>query len=429
MTMSALDSQHPSVCNVGIVADDLTGACDSGVEFLRCSKSVVVVLETDVPFPTRAEKGIIVCNTQSRRLSAEEAYDRTFQATGVVLSAGADVLFKKVDSALRGNFGVEIAAVMDAAAADVAFILPAIPEAGRETIDGVQHIDGVPIAESFYARDPEHPVTESSVLIRAQEGNDRKAGLVSLADVWVGKTAEAAAKLQDEGCQLIVVDARSVSDLDGAVQSLMQVGQCRVFVGCQGLARALAAQLPRVGELAHLVEAPEGPLFFVCGTLHPQSKRQLDVAAESGDVELVVAEMSGEREWSEFDARLVELAGACQKRLLSGKNVAVCIGGEPAKFPGGLCESILDFLSNLGRRVVEAARPAAVVLTGGETAYSVCRALGIGALELHARISPLVVASKVVGGRFHDMLVVTKGGSVGSDDLVSRIHQSLRSGT
>jgi len=426
--MSAANSQHPGVPRVGIVADDLTGACDCGIEFVTCSKSVVVVLDIGCQAPAGAEGGVIVYNTQSRNLAPEEAHDKTFEATRRALSAGANLILKKVDSALRGNFGVEVAAVMDAAAAPLAFLLPAIPDAGRETIGGIQHIGGIPIAESFYADDPEHPVTESSVLLRAEEGSGRKAGLISLQDVRAGKTAEAAARLQNLGCQLIVVDARLAGDLHRAVKVLVEVTQPGVFVGCQGLAQALAAQLPAVGELPCTLERPKGATLFVCGTRHPQSRRQLDVAAESGELELVEIEASCLAESPESNPAPEELVKTCQRELLAGHNVGVCVHGKVTESRAEFCDSILAFLSNLSRQLVESVPLAALVLTGGETAYSVCRALDIRALKLHARIAPLVVASKAVGEPCHGMIVVAKGGSIGPDDLVSKIHESLRSG-
>lgn len=429
--MADRNPDNHSVAKIGIVADDLTGGCDSGIEFVACSKSVFVMVESGFEAPAEAEEGIIVYNTQSRNLPPKEAYDRTFEATRRAFSGGAGLIFKKVDSALRGNFAVEVGAVMDAAAATVAFILPAIPDAGRETIGGLQHIHGIPVAESFYANDPEHPVTESSVLTRAEHGSSRKAGLISLADVRAGRTAEAATTLQNRGRQLIVVDARSPSDLDSAVKDIVKCARPKVFVGCQGLARALAAQLPAVRDAPSTLEkrrGTRGSTFFVCGTPHPQSKRQLEIGAKAGDLQLVEIGMNRIAKTSKPEAALNEFVKNCQRGLIAGKNVAVCVRGKVARPPAELCDSILAFLSNLCRRVVEVAPPAALVLTGGETAHSVCRALSISALKLHARIAPLVVASKVVGGPCHGTIVVAKGGSIGPDDLVCRIHESLRGG-
>ncbi len=425
--MLSLVSRDYAIPKIGVIADDLTGACDSGVEFLRCSESVVVIVEAGSPTATGSQEGVLVYNTQSRKLSPREAYERAFTATQRVLSAGDHLIFKKVDSALRGNFGVEIGAVMDATGATAAFLLPAIPEAGRETVGGIQHIDGVPIAESFYAHDPEHPVSESSVLRRAVEGTSRKAGLIPLEDVRFGKAAQTAERLTAQGCQLLVVDARSAKDLCGAVHALVPLGHPKVFVGCQGLARALSECFGVEEGTAQVFEESRRPILFVCGSVHPRAKRQLAQSAASNLLELVEIPTGFIIDQAPLGSALNEFAEGCHRRLREGRNVAVCIRGELTDVPPGFCDSALAFLSNLTLRVLERVRPAALVLTGGETAYAVCRALGIHSLKLHSAIAPLVVASKVVGGPYHDLTVLTKGGSIGPDDLMSRILNFLRS--
>jgi uncharacterized protein YgbK (DUF1537 family) len=416
---------HSFVPKIGIVADDLTGACDSGIEFVTREKSVLVLVEPDSEPPPTAGETIFVHNTQSRHLTPDESHTRALCAAKRALSSGADLIFKKVDSALRGNFGVEIGAIMDATGASLAFILTAIPEAGRETIDGVQHIDGVPIAQSFYSRDPEHPVAESSVLIRAEDRSGRKAGLISLQDVRAGNTAAALEKLMVKGRQLIVVDGRSRGDLRVAVECLVSVPEAKIFVGCQGLAQALATVLGAGGETPAALEPRDGPFLLVCGTSHPQSRRQLEVAAAAGQLCVLDIELNRIASRLGMDAPTRELAEACSATLLEGQNVAVRICEETVGFSADLRESVLCFLSGLVARAVERVPLGGLVLTGGETAYRVCRSLGIRALKLHTRIAPLVVASTVVGGRHEGVVVVTKGGSIGPDDIVSRISKFL----
>ncbi|MDP2896695.1 MAG: four-carbon acid sugar kinase family protein [bacterium] len=415
------DTQDHLARRVGVIADDLTGACDSGIEFVPWAPSVLVQVSPDSPEPAAGDRAVVVHNTQSRNLSSQDAYDTVFRTTRQVISSGAAVIFKKVDSALRGNFGAEIAAVMDAAKASVAFILPAIPEAGRETIGGVQHIDGVPIAESFYARDFEHPVCESSVLRRAESGSERKAGLIPLADVRAGRTAEIAAKLQQSGCQLIVVDAESAEDLRRAVAALAGQAQHSLFVGCQGLAKALAAHFGSSEEHQADFERLAGPMLCVCGTFHPQSRRQLQAAAESGAIvrlEVNADDMAGGRR---TERSLNKVVQCFAQNLRGGKHVAVCLSCQPERLSPELCERAFRFLSELSRRVLETVPVSALFLTGGETAYSVCQALGVHTMKLHARIAPLVVASRVVGGPCDGMVIVTKGGSIGPDDLLCTI--------
>jgi len=419
--MPSPDTRDYLARRVGVIADDLTGACDSGIEFLPWAPSVLVQVSPDSPEPAAGVCDIVVQNTQSRNLSPKEAYDRVFRAAHRVVSSGAAVIFKKVDSALRGNFGAEIAAVMDAAEASVVFILPAIPEAGRQTIGGVQHIGGVPIAETFYARDSEHPVCESNVLRRAESRSERKAGLIPLADVRAGRTAETAAKMQQSGCHLIVVDAESVEDLHDAVAALAGEPSHNLFVGCQGLAKALAAHFGPSKDQQADFGPLSGPMLCVCGTFHPQSRRQLHVAAESGAIislELDADDMAGERR---TERSLNNVVQCFAQNLRGGKHVAVCLSCQPERLSPELCERAFRFLSELSRRVLETVPVSALFLTGGETAYSVCQALGVHTLKLHARIAPLVVASRVVGGPCDGMVIVTKGGSIGPDDLLCTI--------
>lgn len=423
--MKPCSKKSSCVPEIGIVADDLTGACDSGVEFVPGCDSVLVVVESESEAPVGLRAGAIVYNTQSRNLPPEVAYERVFAATKRCLSSGANLIFKKVDSALRGNFGAEIGAVMDATAASIAFVLPAIPEAGRETIGGVQSVGGVPVAEGFYSRDPEHPVSESSVLRRAEGGSARSAGLIHLDDVRSGRTVESAERLRKQGCQVIVLDARSADDLRDAVRGLMQVRLPKVFVGCQGLAHALSAELCPIKTAPCALEKPGGPMLLVCGTPHPQSRRQLELAEKSSDVVSLKIQPQWVADSSRRNAPLKQFARTCQRHLLSGENVAVSIAADQPDFPQEFCNWALATLSNVSRRIIEAVHVGALVLTGGETAYSVCHSLGIRTLELHARIAPLVVASKVFGGPRDGLLVVTKGGSIGPDDLISKISDFL----
>jgi uncharacterized protein YgbK (DUF1537 family) len=109
------------------------------------------------------------------------------------------------------------------------------------------------------------------------------------------------------------------------------------------------------------------------------------------------------------------------RNLKEGKHVAICLTGQPEAFIPELCERAIGFLAEVSRRALESTRVSALFLTGGETAYSVCWALGVHTMKLHARIAPLVVASRVVGGPCEGMFIITKGGSIGPDDLLCTI--------
>ena len=78
------------------------------------------------------------------------------------------------------------------------------------------------------------------------------------------------------------------------------------------------------------------------------------------------------------------------------------------------------------RRIHESTPLAGLVLTGGTTAYNVCRQLGVKHLRLRRRIGwgvTLAQAPDLAG-----MAVGVKGGSLGAADAINQIIANVRSG-
>ncbi|MHB1159801.1 MAG: four-carbon acid sugar kinase family protein, partial [Chloroflexota bacterium] len=108
---------------LGIVADDLTGAMDTGVQFAKEGLHTVVMLgEGALP-----EAEMVVISTDSRDEPADEAYRRAKEA-GLRLAGRA--IYKKLDSTLRGNLGPEIEGLLDGLGLGRALVAPAFPSSG-----------------------------------------------------------------------------------------------------------------------------------------------------------------------------------------------------------------------------------------------------------------------------------------------------------
>ena len=95
-----------------IIADDFTGALDTGVQFAACgiSTKVVVDPETDLS-GDRAQ--VLVVDTETRHLPAGEARSVVLRLAVRARKAGIPYIYKKTDSALRGNIGAELEAVAE----------------------------------------------------------------------------------------------------------------------------------------------------------------------------------------------------------------------------------------------------------------------------------------------------------------------------
>mgnify|MGYP000093217377 CR=1 FL=1 len=70
------------------------------------------------------------------------------------MSAGVFSIYKKTDSALRGNIGAELSALLKTSGERQLPFLPAFPQIDRVTRDGVHYISGVPVTESPFGIDP-----------------------------------------------------------------------------------------------------------------------------------------------------------------------------------------------------------------------------------------------------------------------------------
>lgn len=134
-----------------IIADDLTGAADCGVVFAGRGMEAMVV-------PGRPGEDAAVCGPVAKAevlaIDADTrglAGQRAAEAVALIVSQYGDcggLIFKKVDSTLRGNVAPELAAVLRAWRTKVAagervamLFAPAFPAHGRTTVMGRQWVN------------------------------------------------------------------------------------------------------------------------------------------------------------------------------------------------------------------------------------------------------------------------------------------------
>lgn len=63
-------------------------------------------------------------------------------------------------------------------------------------------------------------------------------------------------------------------------------------------------------------------------------------------------------------------------------------------------------------------KKAELIIVGGDTAYQICRSLGIFELEVVAIKATVAVRMQVMSGHYQGMQIWTKGGSVGPPTLL-----------
>ena len=128
---------------LAILADDLTGACDSSVPFARRGLATRVLLAPRPVAVGPADRvDVVAVDADTRRLSRRLAVSRTTVAARALRTAETTRLFKKVDSTLRGHVGPEILACLRAWDTPLALLCPAFPATGRWVQGGEIFVNG-----------------------------------------------------------------------------------------------------------------------------------------------------------------------------------------------------------------------------------------------------------------------------------------------
>lgn len=408
-----------------IIADDFTGALDTGVQFAARGAETRVVTDPDYDFSRAgAQVQVLVLDAETRHLDPEAAYRVVFRAVRSALAAGFTHIYKKTDSALRGNVGAELTAVIDSAGADRLAFLPALPRMNRITRGGVHYIDGVPVAESVFGKDPFEPVRASAVaeILAAQ----------SRAPVILHAPGEAA-----EGPGIHVYDAETDEELLQTGRRLAPEG-LRLCAGCAGFASALAELLELEGTppgLPRLVPA----LFVACGSVNPVTLRQMEEAEKAGFSHIrLTPKQKLEPSWPETPdcaaavSSWLKEAGERGRLILDvndppGRDDTAAYAKERGLTTEDLRVRISSQLGQLVRRLLEGGLDATLLCTGGDTLLALMRTVGTAELlpvcELDA--GAVLTAFVYQGKPYH---IISKSGGFGSPDLFIRLARSIGAG-
>ena len=86
-----------------VIADDFTGALDTGIQFAREGTKTCVVIGADGVLASRADYPVIVIDSETRHLPHIEAYETVCRLVNEARAAGVGYIYKKTDSAASGR--------------------------------------------------------------------------------------------------------------------------------------------------------------------------------------------------------------------------------------------------------------------------------------------------------------------------------------
>lgn len=253
-----------------ILADDFTGALDTGVQLAGGGAATKVTTDIHCRFSDYEDTEVLVIDAETRHLAPEEAGSIVREITKRAVDSAIPYLYKKTDSALRGNIGAELNAMREASGEPQLPFLPALPLIGRTTVGGVHYIKGVPVAESVFGADPFEPVVHSRVSELIAEQSDVPVFTVGGDNPTMG--AEAG---------IYVFDIETQEQLRKAGTMLQRSGKLHISAGSAGFGSVLPELL---GLRRDGVTPPvlDPRLLVICGSVNPITTEQTAVADRAG---------------------------------------------------------------------------------------------------------------------------------------------------
>lgn len=231
---------------VVLFADDLTGACDAGVSFRAQGLSARVLLPC-----TRAERSdwnmanvdVQVHSLESRNLAPEAAAIAQREACSGLKMSNTTVVYKKVDSTLRGNVGPETTALMHELGIRLCIFAPAMPRAGRTTVGGFQLLHGKPVDRTGMGQDPGSPVKNAQLSKLFANQPDLTLQHVSLSEDIETTITTLACSTVDR--TVLIVDATEDADLMAVARAVAKVlgtsdRPAMLLAGSAGLSSAIS---------------------------------------------------------------------------------------------------------------------------------------------------------------------------------------------
>lgn len=407
-----------------IIADDFTGAIDTGVQLAAKGANTRVMTRPDIDLRTVDERvQVLVLDMETRHISARDAYHAVYHIVSQSMEMGIPYIYKKTDSALRGNIGAELSALLDASGVAHLPFLPAFPQIGRTTENGIHYINGVPVDQSVFGDDPFEPVMVSDVT--------KLIGLQSQASVETVPVGE----FHREGKQIQVYDALTAEDLVKVGEWLAENGQLQVAAGCAGF----GSILPRLiglegstGQLPHL----DSRLLVLCGSVNPVTREQLEMAEQNGFVRI---RLTPEQKLTPgyFDTEPGKAMLDTMRKVLAGHPHVIIDTNDPGGNEATMSWAqrhglsiddvrmrISSVLGNIMLRLFDSPDLGTLLVTGGDTLLQCMNSVNVYELvPVGELFTGTVLSSFTIRGRTKQ--VISKSGGFGEPTLLTDLVRAI----
>jgi D-threonate/D-erythronate kinase len=345
--------------HIVVIADDLSGAAElAGIAFAHGLSA-----EVQTRFEPASKAQVVAVDTDSRGLPAEAA-ERVREVAEQVVATQPTLIFKKVDSVLRGQPRAEIEAILAATGQRRAVLVPANPSRGRVIESGRYLINGVPLDQTEFANDPDYPRLSSEVA------------------ALLGGTTE----------NIVISDVATAGDLKRIARSLEQT---TLAAGAADFFAAILTHRGCAPSTSTFTDLPFAtPALLVCGSMAAWSTRYAECIAAS--LPIVSPDQASGR-WLDVATQALRSSGV----------LALSVGDLAAP-PERRSETFARFTA-AAAELVRRAQPATVLTEGGATAAALARHLGWSRLGICAAAPAGVGVLQPLGADICPLVLIKPG--------------------
>ena len=429
------EQEGEEMIKLAVIADDLTGANDTALQFAKRNINSSVEINF-MQSELSEDKEVIVADTDSRDLDKQMAYQKVKAICEEMFKYNIKCVYKKIDSTLRGNLGAEIKAVDDVFNPEIVIIAPAYPINQRITIGGYHLLEGKPIELTEIAHAPKTPVKKSYLPAILQEQVNEDIAVVDfkLLRQGVELTSKKIHEFINEGKRWLVCDIieeENFITLMDAVRGYKNI----LWVGSAGLAEYLPYFYNWTGNKELSMGKRKGSVLVCAGSVSHTTQNQVQTLLNQREISLVKIDMAKLLE--NKDVELVEKSQKINELIAQQQNIllataqsdddvkkAVAVGRKYNLSGKEVSEKIANIIAELIKNI-EVNKLSGMVLTGGDMAVHICRAIGVNSIKVISEIDNGVPLGYIESENLEKLFIVTKAGAFGKPDVFIKSIQAI----
>lgn len=398
-----------------IIADDFTGANDTGVQ-LRKKGFVTKVIFSSSSIDDNDK--CLVFDTETRAMPKKDAYEKLkSDISELIAKYEFDIIYKKVDSALRGNIIDEVLAISEVYNPEAVLFAPALPRLGRTTQNGIQKIDGIRLMETEFVRDPINPIKSDNIVDILKLIFGSAVRHVNLAELYSENT------VINSEFRYYTFDAQTVEDVEQIAKIGLSSSKKILWIGSAGLAEGIF-------NVLH----PQKPSLAIVGSTSQKSIEQLNYAKKQGRhiLELDIPKILESNMYDSICEEAVSILRKNRDLIITSCfseqsfNEGITYGIKKGVNKQEIADIVKNTLGKITKKILADLEVGGLFLTGGDTAISIMHNLNAQGVEILHEVSPGVIVSRLLNGLYKGLVVMTKAGSFGEKDIIDRCIFKMR---